>query len=106
MQPTSLLSFRRKFHSYDSNSLTGPVVVHCSAGVGRSGTFIALDYLIEQAKSEGQVDVLGCVYKLRQSRVNMVQTPASDYLLITKITLVNLHHLIVPQCLYGVFPLS
>ena len=74
-QPTSLLSFRRKFHTYDSGSVSGPVVVHCSAGVGRSGTFIALDYLLDQAKAEGQVDVLGCVYKLRNCRVNMVQTP-------------------------------
>jgi len=74
-QPTSLLSFRRKFHSYDTGTVSGPVVVHCSAGVGRSGTFISLDYLLDQAKSEGKVDVLSCVYKLRDARVNMVQTP-------------------------------
>jgi protein-tyrosine phosphatase len=44
-----------------------------SAGVGRTGTFISLDYLYEQATDSGRVDVLGCVRKLRQQRMDMVQ---------------------------------
>jgi len=77
MQPTSLLAFHRKFRSYDaagSTSLGSPDVIHCSAGVGRTGTFIALDYLLDRARSEGVVDVFHCVREMRQSRVNMVQT--------------------------------
>lgn len=50
------------------------VCVYISAGVGRTGTFIALDYLLEQARAEGQVDVYGCVQAMRSKRVNMVQT--------------------------------
>ncbi len=50
------------------------IVEHYSAGVGRTGTFIALDNLLDQAKAEGIVDVLGCVNHLRENRVNMVQT--------------------------------
>ena len=45
-----------------------------SAGVGRTGTFIALDILIAQGRDTGFVDVYGCVEELRQQRVFMVQT--------------------------------
>ena len=52
----------------------GPILVHCSAGVGRTGTFIAVDIGLEQAKKEGVVDIAGIVNGLRQQRMNMVQT--------------------------------
>ncbi|KAK2191690.1 hypothetical protein NP493_48g07132 [Ridgeia piscesae] len=68
-----LLAFHRKVHSFDSER-RGPLVVHCSAGVGRTGTFIAIDILTEQAKAEGKVDVFHCVSLLRTQRMNMVQT--------------------------------
>ena len=46
----------------------------CSAGVGRTGTFIALDYLLEQANNEGSIDIFDCVEKMRDARPNMVNT--------------------------------
>ena len=46
----------------------------CSAGVGRTGTYIALDALLQQAKLEGVIDVPGCINRLREDRINMVQT--------------------------------
>ena len=52
----------------------GPILVHCSAGVGRTGTFIAIDIALEQAKREGVVDIAGIVNRLRQQRMKMVQT--------------------------------
>ncbi|OPJ75434.1 receptor-type tyrosine-protein phosphatase T [Patagioenas fasciata monilis] len=52
----------------------GPVLVHCSAGIGRTGTFIALDFLLKMGKAERKVDVFHCVQKLREQRVSMVQT--------------------------------
>ena len=45
-----------------------------SAGIGRSGSFIALDYLVDQASVDGYVNVFQCVQNLRHQRVNMVQT--------------------------------
>jgi protein tyrosine phosphatase len=70
---TSLLTFRKKVRSFDDPTM-GPIIVHCSAGVGRTGTFIAIDYLLEQARVEGQVDIYGCVAAMRNMRVNMIQT--------------------------------
>ncbi|XP_021346887.1 multiple epidermal growth factor-like domains protein 6 isoform X3 [Mizuhopecten yessoensis] len=66
---TPLVEFHDKVKSSDT-----PCVVHCSAGVGRSGTYIAMDYLLEQADTQGSVNVHECVAKMRDSRVNMIQT--------------------------------
>ncbi|XP_071118457.1 receptor-type tyrosine-protein phosphatase alpha-like [Haliotis cracherodii] len=54
----------------------GPLLVHCSAGIGRTGTYIAVDSLVDQAQGEGVVDVLGYVSVMRGQRKNMIQTPA------------------------------
>ena len=48
-----------------------------SAGIGRTGTFLAVDYLLEQAKAEGVVDVVKYTYLMRSNRINMIQTPVS-----------------------------
>ena len=45
-----------------------------SAGVGRTGTVIALDILLEQSEHENQVDIRMCVTQLREQRTKMVQT--------------------------------
>ncbi|KAM9312776.1 receptor-type tyrosine-protein phosphatase R [Gastrophryne carolinensis] len=52
----------------------GPVVVHCSAGIGRTGCFIATSIGCCQLKEEGVVDVLSIVCQLRMDRGGMVQT--------------------------------
>ncbi|XP_067684835.1 receptor-type tyrosine-protein phosphatase alpha-like [Haliotis asinina] len=52
----------------------GPMLVHCSAGVGRTGAFIALDYLMDEAESKHSINVYMCVGKMRLNRMNMVQT--------------------------------
>ncbi|XP_042885464.1 tyrosine-protein phosphatase 10D-like [Penaeus japonicus] len=51
-----------------------PIVVHCSAGVGRSGTFIALDRILFSIRTNDYVDIYGIVYEMRRQRVSMVQT--------------------------------
>ncbi|XP_055045988.2 tyrosine-protein phosphatase non-receptor type 7 [Misgurnus anguillicaudatus] len=57
----------------DSSS-SGPVIVHCSAGIGRTGCFIATTIGCRQLQLEGSVDVLGIVCQLRTDRGGMIQT--------------------------------
>ncbi|KAG7232443.1 hypothetical protein INR49_008863, partial [Caranx melampygus] len=51
-----------------------PIVVHCSAGVGRTGTFIALDRLMQHIREHEFADILGMVSEMRSHRLSMVQT--------------------------------
>lgn len=60
----------------DSNTAKrSPIVVHCSAGVGRTGTFCCLSNCIDQIESLGTVDVYNTVKKIRDQRAFSVQTP-------------------------------
>ncbi|KAK3089917.1 hypothetical protein FSP39_007642 [Pinctada imbricata] len=52
----------------------GPILVHCSAGIGRTGTFIALDALENQGANTGIVDIENYVRIMRKDRLNMIQT--------------------------------
>ncbi|XP_072050187.1 receptor-type tyrosine-protein phosphatase kappa-like [Amphiura filiformis] len=52
----------------------GPIVAHCSAGVGRTGTFITIDSMLKMAKAEGKLDIFNFVSQMRSRRVFMVQT--------------------------------
>ncbi|KAK2156855.1 hypothetical protein NP493_1931g00000 [Ridgeia piscesae] len=74
--PTStypLLAFRRLVRSFDDRS-TGPTIVHCSGGIGQTGTFIALDSLLDQGQADGQVDVFNFASHLRAERMDMIET--------------------------------
>eukprot|EP00043_Microstomoeca_roanoka_P008102 m.78180 g.78180 ORF g.78180 m.78180 type:complete len:1110 (+) comp14102_c0_seq2:163-3492(+) len=51
-----------------------PVVVHCSAGIGRSGVFVGLDILMQQARLASKVDPIGALCHMRRSRGGCVQT--------------------------------
>ncbi|CAK8684510.1 unnamed protein product [Clavelina lepadiformis] len=60
---------------------TGSTVVHCSAGVGRTGTFITMDRLLQHMQENDYVDIFGIVHQMRRHRVFMVQTE-SQYVFI------------------------
>ena len=51
---------------------------YSSAGIGRTGTYIALDYLLDEAEEQDWVDVPDCLHKLRHARINMVENLVSD----------------------------
>ncbi|XP_053378690.1 receptor-type tyrosine-protein phosphatase alpha-like [Mercenaria mercenaria] len=82
LEVTSLVEFRQRVKAVPV-TFDGPIIVHCSAGVGRTGTYIALDQLTEEGKCEGSVDVFNCVNRMREQRVNMVQT-AEQYTFLHK----------------------
>ena len=75
-----LIDFIRLIRSQYDLEHDGPMLVHCSAGVGRTGTFIALDRLLQQfdkLSSDGYLDIYGTVLDMRKSRNKMVQTEVS-----------------------------
>ncbi|XP_035764364.1 receptor-type tyrosine-protein phosphatase kappa isoform X9 [Neolamprologus brichardi] len=88
---TGLLSFIRRVKMSNPPS-AGPIVVHCSAGAGRTGCFIVIDIMLDMAEREGVVDIYNCVKALRSRRINMVQTE-EQYIFI--------HDAILEACLCG-----
>ncbi|XP_029311807.1 receptor-type tyrosine-protein phosphatase H-like isoform X2 [Cottoperca gobio] len=70
-----LIQFRGLVRQHIEREGAGaPTVVHCSAGVGRTGTIMALDVLLQQLEKERAVGINGFVHKMRLSRPHMVQT--------------------------------
>ncbi|KAM6963463.1 receptor-type tyrosine-protein phosphatase H-like [Tautogolabrus adspersus] len=70
-----LIQFRGLVRQHIEREGTGaPTVVHCSAGVGRTGTIIALDVLLQQLEKERAIGINAFVHKMRLSRPHMVQT--------------------------------
>ncbi|CAH1243536.1 PTPRA [Branchiostoma lanceolatum] len=89
--PMGLLKFHRTVATKTTSKDT-PIVVHCSAGVGRTGTFITIDAMLEMMQTEEKVDVFGFVSRMRQNRSNMVQTEAQY---------VFIYRALLEQYLYG-----
>ncbi|XP_026061901.1 receptor-type tyrosine-protein phosphatase F isoform X3 [Carassius auratus] len=71
--PTPILAFLRRVKACNPPD-AGPMVVHCSAGVGRTGCFIDIDAMLERMKHEKTVDIYGHVTCMRAQRNYMVQT--------------------------------
>ncbi|XP_046732783.1 receptor-type tyrosine-protein phosphatase S-like isoform X2 [Silurus meridionalis] len=71
--PTPFLAFLRRVKACNPPD-AGPIVVHCSAGVGRTGCFIVIDAMLERIRHERTVDIYGHVTLMRSQRNYMVQT--------------------------------
>ncbi|CAL8328714.1 unnamed protein product [Lota lota] len=71
--PTPFLAFLRRVKACNPPD-AGPMVVHCSAGVGRTGCFIVIDAMAERIKQEKALDIYGHVTLMRSQRNYMVQT--------------------------------
>ncbi|XP_078071808.1 tyrosine-protein phosphatase non-receptor type 2-like isoform X2 [Mustelus asterias] len=77
--PASFLNFLLKVRESGClNSECGPAVVHCSAGIGRSGTFALVDtclLLMEKHKNPSSVDIRQVLLEMRKYRMGLIQTP-------------------------------
>uniref|UniRef100_A0A672UWS4 protein-tyrosine-phosphatase n=1 Tax=Strigops habroptila TaxID=2489341 RepID=A0A672UWS4_STRHB len=88
---TGLLAFIRRVKASTPPD-AGPIVIHCSAGTGRTGCYIVLDVMLDMAECEGVVDIYNCVKTLCSRRINMIQTE-EQYIFI--------HDAILEACLCG-----
>ncbi|NP_001085766.1 protein tyrosine phosphatase, non-receptor type 11, b L homeolog [Xenopus laevis] len=80
IEPGGVLSFLEEINAaqkYIPHS--GPIVVHCSAGIGRTGTIIVIDMLVDIINRQGldcDIDIPKTIQMVRQQRSGMVQTEA------------------------------
>ncbi|KAL8587276.1 protein tyrosine phosphatase, non-receptor type 11 [Nucella lapillus] len=79
-EPGSVLNFLHMVNAQqEAITAAGPIIVHCSAGIGRTGTFIVLDILLNQIKTHGfdcDIDIQKTILMVRSQRSGMVQTEA------------------------------
>ena len=71
------MAFIRRVRVSHPPGSTAPLLVHCSAGIGRTGTFIALDSSLLRMKDMQTLNVYKSVMGMREQRVMMVQTAVS-----------------------------
>ena len=82
----SMVNFIRQVRKIHPPFHQHPLLVHCSAGVGRTDAFIVLDSMMQRIKAEGNVNIYEFPEKLRMQRMLMVQTEV--YILYTNLALV------------------
>nr|XP_034320795.1 uncharacterized protein LOC105339512 [Crassostrea gigas] len=72
--PICLLLFHNHVERTKRTSYGGPTIVHCSAGIGRTGTYIAVDALYKESQRNNKINIAEYVKDMREKRMNMVQT--------------------------------
>ena len=88
---SSMLKFVRRVRRATSPT-HGPVVIHCSAGVGRTGTFIAIDVMLQKMSAKESLNVQEFVCRMRAQRAYMIQTSVREW--------VSWHNKLFCTCVY------
>lgn len=86
--PHGILKFIKRMNEAYSFE-HGPILIHCSAGVGRTGTLVALDNLLQQLKEEGQVAIFNTVCDMRHQRNFLVQSLVIVFFYLTNLCFVT-----------------
>ncbi|KAG0432040.1 hypothetical protein HPB47_021229, partial [Ixodes persulcatus] len=73
LYPDALLPFLRRIWDFEPRD-DHPIVVHCSGGIGRTGTLILVDSMLAQAEAEGEVNLVSQLHHMRQNRINLVES--------------------------------
>jgi protein tyrosine phosphatase len=71
--PHPVLAFIRRLSNF-KRTTSGPDIIHCSAGVGRTGTLITIQSMMQMIEEEGQVDIFNFILGMRRQRSYLVQT--------------------------------
>ncbi|XP_027203269.2 receptor-type tyrosine-protein phosphatase epsilon-like [Dermatophagoides pteronyssinus] len=87
----TLISFMNRIRSDLFYKQAPHIIVHCSAGIGRTGAFILIDSMLEMALKEKKIDILGHFCRMRMQRINMVEK-FSQYLFVYHILIEALSH--------------
>ena len=88
--PGPVLAFVRRVRLHDSPG-SGPTLIHCSAGVGRSACYVAVDAMLERTKFDSMIDIYGYVTMMRSQRNFMVQTD-EQYLFVYDVLVEAIEH--------------
>ncbi|XP_078494495.1 putative receptor-type tyrosine-protein phosphatase mosPTP-1 isoform X5 [Ciona intestinalis] len=81
---THLIQMQKQVNTSLFDGKQFPIVVHCSAGAGRTGVYIGLDILLNETKSKDKVNVFRTVLNMRRQRMDMVQN-LEQYIFLHKI---------------------
>lgn len=92
MSLVTFVKLSRKFHPVGHQR---PLLVHCSAGVGRTGTFVVLDSMMQRMKAKNSFNIYHFLSNLRKQRVLLVQTEVHDAQTISSVyTRISLQHIL------------
>ncbi|XP_056008419.1 receptor-type tyrosine-protein phosphatase alpha-like [Ostrea edulis] len=93
--PSELVQFYRSVKRAQDACPSSPVLVHCSEGGGRTGTFIALDKLHRAGQRAGRVNVTKCLVEMCEQRMNMVEN-MEQYILLYHTLKESFHRNVYP----------
>uniref|UniRef100_A0A4X1VFU7 Tyrosine-protein phosphatase non-receptor type 20 n=1 Tax=Sus scrofa TaxID=9823 RepID=A0A4X1VFU7_PIG len=91
--PASAEDFIKYVRYVRKSHLTGPLIVHCSAGVGRTGVFLCVDVVFCAIEKSFSFNIMNIVGQMRQQRCGMIQTK-EQYIFCYKIVLEVLQKLL------------